>query len=137
MARWTRRRRWRSKTIWIQIWVNKYYPKKLKKWLSSFCNSSLLSSNRRCWSWWRRLKFLSLWTIKETKRWKSILEKINHKFQLTNTDLNYHKHSCHFILKKAGEELGFVVNVLYYFTTKKVRKERKIYSFQPLIKDLT
>lgn len=63
--------------------------------------------------------------------------KINHKFQLTYTDLNCHKHSCHFILKKAGEELGFEVNVLYYFTNKRARKERKIYSFQPLIKDLS
>ena len=49
--------------------------------------------------------------------------KINHKIQLTNTDLNCHKHSCHFILKKAGEELGFA---FYHFTTKKARKERKI-----------
>ena len=63
--------------------------------------------------------------------------KINHKFQLTNTDLTCHKRSCHFILKKAGEELGFEVNVLHYFTTKKARREMKIYSFQPLIKDLT
>lgn len=70
-------------------------------------------------------------TLKEHPR------KINHKFQLTNTDLNCHKHSCHFIFKKEGEELGFEVNVLHYFTTKKARKERKIYSFQPLIKDLT
>lgn len=60
--------------------------------------------------------------------------KINHKIQLTNNDLNCHKHSCHFIFKKAGEELGFA---FYHFTTKKARKERKIYSLQPLIKDLT
>ena len=70
-------------------------------------------------------------TLKEHPR------KINHKFQLTNTDLNCHKHSCHLIFKKAGQELGFEVNALYHFTTKKGRKERKLYSFQPLIKDLT
>lgn len=70
-------------------------------------------------------------TLKEHPR------KINHKFQLTNTDLNCHKHSCHFILKKAGEELRFELTAFYHFTTKTKRKERKIYSLQSQIKDLT
>lgn len=52
--------------------------------------------------------------------------KINHKFQLTNSDLNCHKHSCHFIFKKAGQELGFEVNALYrpfYYQKGEERKE--------------